>query len=642
MEYDKINNGVCFREKDHSYFEENDPNCKYISVTTLIHGFSQPFDAEFNSAMKALEQLLPSDVWAVEKKSLRARKKFDKSILSLYNIPEVEFNKVQQGILDAWEENKNKACERGTAMHLEIENSFYKKGTNIDLQKFGVGGKFTCIKDYSDLDLPYGVYPEYLIYFKSKDGLLRLAGQIDLIIKSGNEITIADHKGLPLDTPIATESGFKLMKDIEIGDKVFDKDGNLCTVRCKSEIHHNPCYKITFDNSEEIIADSDHRWVISFAKVGKKGHKYKEQIFTTEELCGYLEFINKKPKKQSTDIPKILNVKPLNLEYKNLPIDPYMLGCWLGDGYKGCGLITQQKGSKVWEEIQSRGYKLGNNVVHDPNRENVETRTVIGLTSKLKSLNLLFNKHIPEEYLRASFKQRLDLLRGLMDTDGYYHITRHRYVMNTDSEQQAKDLIKLVATLGIKPTIFDATNKCNGKEFKGWNVCFNSMDINPFLTRNQNITPPAMDKCSFRIIKSVVPCETVPTQCISVDSPSHTYCFGYSMIPTHNSNKKIDLKGFYDSSTKSSQKMQYPLNNLDDCNFNTYTMQLSTYAWMLQKVNPDFVIKDLIINHYDHNGNNTLYHCEYRKHDVERMLAYYKKQIIKKNQQERRKPISYD
>jgi len=434
MEYDKINNGVCFREKDHSYFEENDPNCKYISVTTLIHGFSQPFDAEFNSAMKALEQLLPSDVWAVEKKSLRARKKFDKSILSLYNIPEVEFNKVQQGILDAWEENKNKACERGTAMHLEIENSFYKKGTNIDLQKFGVGGKFTCIKDYSDLDLPYGVYPEYLIYFKSKDGLLRLAGQIDLIIKSGNEITIADHKGLPLDTPIATESGFKLMKDIEIGDKVFDKDGNLCTVRCKSEIHHNPCYKITFDNSEEIIADSDHRWVISFAKVGKKGHKYKEQIFTTEELCGYLEFINKKPKKQSTDIPKILNVKPLNLEYKNLPIDPYMLGCWLGDGYKGCGLITQQKGSKVWEEIQSRGYKLGNNVVHDPNRENVETRTVIGLTSKLKSLNLLFNKHIPEEYLRASFKQRLDLLRGLMDTDGYYHITRHRYVMNTDSE----------------------------------------------------------------------------------------------------------------------------------------------------------------------------------------------------------------
>ena len=302
MEYDKINNGVCFRESDHVYFEEKNPDCKYISVTTLIHGFSQPFDAEFNSAMKALEQLLPPDVWAVEKKSLRARKKFDKSILNLYDIPETEFNKVQQSILDAWEENKNKACERGTAMHLEIENSFYNKGTNIDLQKFGVGGKFTCIKDYSDLDLPYGVYPEYLIYFKSKDGLLRLAGQIDLIIKSGNEITIADHK----------------------------------------------------------------------------------------------------------------------------------------------------------------------------------------------------------------------------------------------------------------------------------------------------------------------------------------------------TNRKIDLKSFYDSSTKSSQKMQYPLNNLDDCNFNIYTLQLSTYAWMLQKINPDFVIKDLIINHYDHNGKNTLYHCEYRKHDVERMLAYYKKQIIKNIQRERRTPISYD
>ena len=114
------------------------------------------------------------------------------------------------------------------------------------------------------------------------------------------------------------------------------------------------------------------------------------------------------------------------------------------------------------------------------------------------------------------------------------------------------------------------------------------------------------------------------------------------MIPTHNSNKEIRKKGFYDSGIKSEQKMLYPLNNLPDANFYHYTMQLSTYAWMLQQINPDFVIKDLILNHYDHNGNNTLYHCDYLKTEVERMLAYHKKQILKQIHQERLKPINYD
>ena len=56
--------------------------------------------------------------------------------------------------------------------------------------------------------------------------------------------------------------------------------------------------------------------------------------------------------------------------------------------------------------------------------------------------------------------------------------------------------------------------------------------------------------------------------------------------------------------------MLYPLNNLDDSNFWHYTLQLATYAWMLQKINPDFIIKDLILYHFDHKGNETLYHCE--------------------------------
>lgn len=641
MEIDKRNGNVCFNDLNHCYFDINDNSKKYISVTTLIGKYEQPFDEDFWSKYKALEKLLPKESWNIEKKSLLNTKKFKKEILDLYNITELEFNKTQQEILDEWDRKKNEACTRGTKIHSDIENSFYSKQKNIDVQKFGVGGKFECKKDYTDLDLEYGVYPEYLIYRESEDGILRLAGQIDLLIKNGNEITLVDHKGLPLDTPIATETGFKMMKDLNIGDRVFDKDGKLCSITAKSEVHHNPCYKITFDNSESIIADHEHRWLISFAttKSSKYHGEYIHKVMTTEEIAGYLESI--KDNKVSTNIPKILNVKPIEMEYKELPIDPYILGVWLGDGSKSCGMITQSKDSKLWEEIVNRGYSLGENVVHDENRKGTESRTIFGLVTKLKELNLVNNKHIPDLYLRASYSQRLDLLRGLMDTDGSYNIKRHRYVMNTDSEWQARDLVKLLGTLGIKPTVFDVINKCNGKEFKGWNVCFNSMTINPFLTRNQSIQKPKMDKCSFRIIKSVEVCDTVETQCIAVDSPSHTYCFGYTMIPTHNTNQKIDKTSGFDTKTKQNVKMKYPLNNLPDCNFYHYTMQLSTYAWMLQKVNPNFVIKDLILNHYDHSGNNTLYHCEYLKRDVERMLIDYKKQIVLENARAKRAKIDY-
>ena len=87
MKIDKQNGNVCFNDENHCYWNVND-NEKYISVTTLIHQFTQPFDKEFWSAYKALEKLIPKDSWAIEKKSLLNSKKFDKSILDVYDISE--------------------------------------------------------------------------------------------------------------------------------------------------------------------------------------------------------------------------------------------------------------------------------------------------------------------------------------------------------------------------------------------------------------------------------------------------------------------------------------------------------------------------------------------------------------------------
>jgi len=204
MKVDKQNGAVCFNEESHTYWNEND-NAKYISVTTLIERYGQPFDKEFWSAYKALEQLIPDYAWAVEKRSLLSSHKFDKEILSTYDISELDFNKAQQGILDEWDKTNRESCERGTKIHAAIEQSMYNMGANVSLKKFGVGGKFICDKGRTLLDLENGVYPEYLISNTSEDNLLRLAGQIDLLVKEGDNIIIMDWK---TNKEIKTKSGF--------------------------------------------------------------------------------------------------------------------------------------------------------------------------------------------------------------------------------------------------------------------------------------------------------------------------------------------------------------------------------------------------------------------------------------------------
>lgn len=641
MEYDKINGDVAFLEGPHKYFNIKDSSIQYTSVTTLIGKYENEFDKEFVSKYKALEKILSPSDWKKEKGAIWKNHKIPKDFLEVYNISESELNKVQQEILDEWAEINRISCERGTKIHAKLENSFYNAGSNITLKKFGIGGKFQCKKDYSELDLEYGIYPEYLIYYDNPKINLHIAGQIDLLVKNGNDLIIGDWKGLPLDTEIPTIDGWSTIKDLKVGDYIYDKDGFPTKIINKSKIHHNPCYKITFDNGKSITADHEHKWLISFKKnkSKKRPDGYEHVVMTTEEIYCYLENLEER---RSDLIPKILNPKPLECPEENLPIDPYVLGVWLGDGSKACGLITQAKGSPVWEEIKRRGYEIGENSQHNPDRENVEMRTVYGLRTELVNLNLLNNKHIPDIYQRASFEQRLDLLRGLMDTDGYFHPKRKRFVMSTGQEWQKNDLIKLLATFGIKPTTFEYFKKLNDKKFQVWDVCFSTDLFNPFLTRNQDIVQTGnQNNRTFRNIEKVELVDTIPTQCLEVDSPSHTFLCTEEMIVTHNTNAKIDQKGFFNNSTKSTKKMKYPLTNIEDCNLWHYYLQLSTYAWMLQKINPDFNIKRLFIYHFDHDGNETLYEVPYLKDDVEKMLKHFAKQQKLEKQKSKYARIEY-
>lgn len=212
MIIDKQNGNVAFNEDSHVYWDTTTNN-KFISVTTLIEKFAQPFDKDFWSKYKALEKLLIPDEWKIEKKSILATHKIPKEILSTYNISELDFNKAQQDILDEWDKTNAESCERGTKIHSELENSMYNMGANVSLKKFGVGGKFVCDKGRTALDLENGVYPEYLISRVSPDGVLRIAGQIDLLVKKGNEIYILDWK---TNKEIKQKAGFNTQTRSEV------------------------------------------------------------------------------------------------------------------------------------------------------------------------------------------------------------------------------------------------------------------------------------------------------------------------------------------------------------------------------------------------------------------------------------------
>lgn len=195
IKVDKENSKVFFNDETHKYYDKNTLKT-YISVTTLISNYVNKFDAEFWSAYKALEEIMPSDRWCKLREILLNTKKFQEHYLDDYQIDKKEFYLKQQEIKDEYARASAEGCEKGTKKHLDKELSFYNR-TEYDFSKYGISdlkGSFSCKEDYFELDSPRGIYPEYLISVESPDGVLRVAGQIDCLVIDNNDVYIIDWK----------------------------------------------------------------------------------------------------------------------------------------------------------------------------------------------------------------------------------------------------------------------------------------------------------------------------------------------------------------------------------------------------------------------------------------------------------------
>lgn len=165
----------------------------------------------------------------------------------------------------------------------------------------------------------------------------------------------------------------------------------------------------------------------------------------------------------------------------------------------------------------------------------------LSLGAKLDLAQVQGNKHIPSSYLRAGLQQRIDLLRGLMDTDGWWNATRRRAGFTTTSDRLAADVLELLRTLGIHPMHFSKPYRNKVRPNRTWHVIeFTPHGFNPFslprkaLRAETGVTALQRDLAKRLIITAVEKVESVPTQCVAVDAPDSLYLCGDGFIPTHN------------------------------------------------------------------------------------------------------------
>ena len=368
--------------------------------------------------------------------------------------------------------------------------------------------------------LTAGIPEATLIWPDEENGITR-RGRLDMLPEKPGKrgrMVLADYKGLAVDTPIPTPTGWTTMADLREGDEVLDMHGQPCRVMHKSETHFRRCLRISFDDGSSVVCDDEHRWVTTAAR---EQPSVKTAVEIQNTVRKYGQRSHRIPVSKALDLPAV-----------HLAIDPYVLGCWLGDGSHWSGQITKPD-DELFRRIEARGYRVSPPVSQ---ADRTQTRNVYGLLPKLRALALWRNKHIPRAYLRASVDQRIDLLRGLMDTDGSWNDTRTQAVFTTTDAALAAQVRELALSLGQRAVTCPYVAHGFGKTVQAYAVSFRPMGINPFALgrKADRVRLVPSIRSASRLVVSVDEVATVPTQCIEVDSPTRTYLCTEAMIPTHN------------------------------------------------------------------------------------------------------------
>lgn len=382
-------------------------------------------------------------------------------------------------------------------------------------------------------------------------------------------------QALALDTLVPTPIGFRTMGDLAPGDEVYDERGDPQVVeKAYPVLVGEPCYRVLFDDGSEVIADADHKWVTSHYTKRRAGRDVSREttVVTTREIAETLVVRGGQGWSAHHYVPV---TAPLLGRDVDLPIDPYMLGVWLGDGDSRAGTITQSvtDADALSELLVAVGERVDNREETDKPtirrlhiRKPVPGRCIRGhdralgvhncaacerdrrasslgpitnatLTRRLRALSLLHAKAIPEIYMQAPPAARLALLQGLMDTDG--HAGANGQVEFTQaSETIARDVLRLAASLGHKPTLRSRPTLHQRQYRVTWSAPEPVFRLPRKVAaqRIARVTEHGLSAGPFRrYIVACEPVESEPVRCIRVSGPSHQFLVTEACIATHNS-----------------------------------------------------------------------------------------------------------
>ncbi len=466
----------------------------------------------------------------------------------------------------------------------------------------------------------------------------------------GQMITVAGRPGsgkaLALDTPLPTPYGWTTMGAVAVGDQLLGADGWPTTVVAATEVMvGRPCYEVEFSDGTVIVADAEHQWLTTTRAVRRKqaadqpgpgvlhpvapwraartspveafveaelgpgascrtvtprvGRTMPGAVVTTEQIARTLHCETADGRLNHA----VECTAALQLPRAELPLPPYTLGAWLGDGSSAAarfssadpdilqsiradGLVVKavagnynhhlgfpkptvpvracevcgKRFRSAQPQVRTCGQSCGGKVrfrseppamptCPDCGRRTFGWRRCVAchgergtVQAVLRTMGVLNAKHIPTAYLRASEAQRRALLAGLLDTDGTVNKSGNIAFAVTD-RRLADDVFELVVSLGYRATM--STKRVRGRTQESstcFTISFTAREAVFNLRRKvDRQTGSIRPGTRSRFIVDVRPIESVPVRCVQVDNAEHMYLAGRTMIPTHNSTLALDF-----------------------------------------------------------------------------------------------------
>lgn len=366
-------------------------------------------------------------------------------------------------------------------------------------------------------------------------------------------------KAQPLTAKILTPNGWKLMGDIQVGDEVMAQDGTITRVTGVFPQGEKEIFAVKFSDGAMTHCCDEHLWLTQTEK-DRKNERYSRlkgidrvETGTVKTLSDIRQTLIYQKQKNH----KIPMVEPIQFAHKAFTINPYLLGVLLGDGnLTGRRVAFCTPDNDVIERVSTIIQRDFENAIYIRVQESenraiqhyfsrVDKNAPNPIRDELKQLGLCekysHEKFIPVEYLCSSIEQRIDLLHGLMDTDGYVSKDGITIQYYSTSEQMANDMIALVQSLGgiaWKKPKQGKYKKDNG-EVVECKICYivsirMPSHINPFyLSRKKDRVKPKSKYIPVRYITEVTSVGVAQAQCISIEHSSHLYITD-DYIVTHN------------------------------------------------------------------------------------------------------------